>query len=71
MKTGVHIFYKNQEYRRLEKEKNIFFSYFISEIPNFFLYLLFQKILNVSSKNAFKNAFIYKDGISEVYFGRL
>ena len=34
VKTGVHFFYKNQKYRRLEIEKKTF-SYFISEIPSF------------------------------------
>ena len=34
-KDGGSYSYKKQKYRRLEIEKNIFFSYFISEIPNF------------------------------------
>ena len=34
-KDGGSYFYKNQKYRLLEMEKNIFFSYFSSEIPNF------------------------------------
>ena len=34
-KDGGSYFYKNQKYRPLEKEINTFFSYFISEIPNF------------------------------------
>ena len=29
---GGSYFYKNQKYRRLEKEKTIFFSFFISEM---------------------------------------
>ena len=34
-KDGGSYFYKNKKYRRLEKEKNVSFSYFISGIPNF------------------------------------
>ena len=34
-KDGGSYFYKNRKWRQLGKEKNVFFSYFISKIPNF------------------------------------
>ena len=43
-KDGVSYFYKNKKYRPLEKEKKIFFfSYLISEIPNFWYMRFFRK----------------------------
>ena len=36
-------FYRNKKYRRLEKEKNVFFSYFISGIPNFSYMVFIRK----------------------------
>ena len=50
-KDGVSYFYKNKKYRPLEKEKRkkIFFSYLVSEIPNFWYMRFFQEMLNVSS----------------------
>ena len=42
-KDGGSYFYKNKKYRRLEKEKNVFFSYFISGIPKFSYMGFFRK----------------------------
>ena len=43
-KDGGSYFWKNKKYRRLEKEKkNVFFGYFISEIPNFSYMGFFRK----------------------------
>ena len=42
-KEGGSSFYKNQKYKRLEIEKKVFFSYFISEIPKFFYMGFFRK----------------------------
>ena len=44
-KDGGSYFYKNQKYRRLGKEKkNVFFSYFISGIPNFSYMSFFMNV---------------------------
>ena len=37
-----------------KRKKNVFFSYFISLIPNFSYMDFFQKMLNVSSEYSFK-----------------
>ena len=42
-KDGGSYFYKNQKYRSLEIEKKIFFSYFVSEIPNLSYMCFFRK----------------------------
>ena len=42
-KDGGSYFYKNKKYRRLEKEKYVFFSYFILVIPNFSYMNFFRK----------------------------
>ena len=48
-------FYKNQEYRRLEK-KYMFFSYFILEIPNFSYIFFFRKFLMFRRRIPLKNS---------------
>ena len=42
-KDGGSHFYKNKKYRRLKKDKNVFFSYFISVIPHFSYMDFFRK----------------------------
>ena len=53
-KDGGSYFHKNQKYRRLEKEKKCIFHLFHLSHSQFFLYGLYQKMLNVLWKYSFK-----------------
>ena len=54
-KDGGSHFYKNKKYRRLKKDKNVFQLFHFSN-SSFFLYGLFQKMLNVSSEYSYRSS---------------